>query len=151
MNQVVSVLLVQHQDLIWLLASLLAFLSLLITFQSVRKSKKGDFYQDTPWLLPLGIFVWGDGLILGPFWLVSGLLFFWLPWLFIARYILLFTAIRCGYEVVYWLTHQAAGKQYQPPLFRSIKWMDAQQSAILYQLLTTVWMFAALFGLFLLA
>lgn len=150
MNELVNLLLNQQQQLVWILAGLLVLVGVLTSYQSVHTSKKGDFYQDTPWLLPLGIFVWGDGLILGPFWLVSGLLFFWLPGLFIARYLLLFTAIRTGYEVVYWLTHQAAGKQYEPPLFRSVKWIDAQQSAILYQLLTTVWMFLALFGLFLL-
>ena len=40
-----------------------------------RLSKQGQFYSDVPKpLIGLGIFVWGDALILGPFWVISTML-----------------------------------------------------------------------------
>ena len=40
---------------------------------------------------------------------------------------------RSFYEVFYWLNHQAVKSEYNPPFFRKIKWMKANDSAILYQ------------------
>lgn len=130
-----------------ILASTVSIVGLVIIVCAIYFSKKGQFYSDTHLLIPLGIFVWGDGLVLGPFWFLSGLLFSQLDLLFILRYVLLFWAIRSGYEVVYWLTHQASRHEYEPPLFRNISWLNAQQGAILYQLMTTLGLFFSLFGL----
>jgi uncharacterized membrane protein len=124
----------------------LVILGIIITYFSVIFSKKGQFYTDTHFLIPLGVFVWGDGLILGPFWIVSGVLFTQFSLLLMLRYVLLFWAIRTGYEVIYWITHQATKHEYQPPLFRNVSWLDTQQSAILYQVLNTVGMFLSLFA-----
>jgi hypothetical protein len=125
----------------------LVLLGLVITFLAVQKSKTDQFYSDTFWLIPLGVFVWGDGLILGPFWLISGLLFLKMSTLWILRYLLVFVAIRSSYEVVYWLNQQAANSKYQPPLFRNVSWLSAQQTAILYQLINTLALFGAVMGL----
>jgi hypothetical protein len=126
---------------------LVCVLGLGIFFTAIKRCQNHCFYQDTHWLIPLGIFVWGDALILGPFWAISGLIFTQLSQIWVIRYLLLFASIRGGYEVIYWLNHQAVGKDYHPPLFRRFKWIDSQQSAILYQLVTTLWLFGSIFGL----
>jgi hypothetical protein len=113
---------------------LLTGLSALITFLAIQKGRH-HFYSDTPWLAPLGIFVWGDALILGPFWLVSSLLFFEFSLLMIWRYFLIFVCFRSAYEVIYWINHQVVKKEYCPPLFRRVSWLGSQEAAILYQLM----------------
>lgn len=125
----------------------LLLIAAVVFFLSLEKSKKNGFYADTPWLIPLGIFVWGDGLILGPLWMVSALVFYWLSPLNILRYFLLFFAIRSSYEVIYWINHQVAKKDYRPPLFRHISWLGANEAAILYQLLNMSWVVLNLAGL----
>lgn len=102
---------------------------------AIQKGKKGGFYTDTAGLLPLGIFVWGDALILGPFWMIAALLFTFLSPLEILRFFLIFFLVRALYEVVYWITHQVVKREYRPPLFRRIQWLQANEAAILYQLL----------------
>jgi hypothetical protein len=127
----------------------LSFLGLCISLLSFYLARKGQFYSDTHFLIPLGIFIWGDGLIFGPFWVISGLLFTQLASVFVVRYLLLFWVVRSGYEVAYWITHQAVASTYEPPLFRRVTWLNANQSAILYQLLNTLGLFFSLFGLLL--
>lgn len=140
-----------------LVVLLLCFFFLLWRY-AIKKCKQGQFYSDTPSLWLFGIFVWGDGLVLLPFWFV--LLLSWLLtaifWqelsagIILAGY-LIFVTVRSGYEVMYWLNHQAQNKTYQPPLFRHISWLGAHEAAILYQLMNTVQMTLALLGLWLLA
>ncbi len=127
----------------------LALVSGVIFWWSLKKSRNHQFYSDTFALSVLGIFVWGDGLILGPFWLFASLLFIVLSPLMITRFILLFYAIRFAFEVVYWINHQVAQKKYMPPLFRHISWLKPQEGAILYQILTTCVCLLATFGLLL--
>lgn len=120
----------------------ISLISLLIFVQAIRRCQKGCFYDDTFVFIPLGIYVWGDALILAPFWFLIGLGMLAAPFLavtpiFFARFYLLFLIIRSAYEVVYWINHQVAQKNYIPPLFRSFKWLGANESAILYQLLHT--------------
>jgi hypothetical protein len=100
-----------------------------------RKCRAGHFYGDTPVGFLLGIYVWGDALILAPFWCFSGLFFLFLPLLMILRYILIFFALRAAYEVIFWLNHQAVKDGYCPPLFRQVRWIKTNDAAILYQLL----------------
>ncbi len=119
----------------------LGLISALISLLSYKLAKNNQFYSDVP--LPLllsGIYVWGDGLVLGPFWLVSILLWYFLAYspTQVFRYFLLFLVIRSAYEIIYWLQHQMLKKDYIPPLFRRIKWLTAEQHGILYQLLHTV-------------
>ncbi len=122
---------------------LLTLFSLVVTAFAIRKSPK-QFYSDTPWLSPLGIFVWGDGLILGPFWTLSSILFLWFPRVMMWRYFLIFLSIRSAYEVIFWINHQVVRKEYSPPLFRRITWLSAQEAAILYQLMNTCQVILAL-------
>lgn len=121
----------------------------LITFFSYLRSKSNQFYSDTFLLLPFGVFVWGDGLILGPFWVLSGFFLHALSGYGKFQYVMIFFALRFFYEVIYWIVHQAASKSYRPPLFRNVTWLDAQQAAILYQLLNMIGVFVCLYAVFL--
>lgn len=113
----------------------LAAISAVIFWQAIIKAKTGNFFEDTLFLFPLGIYVWGDALILAPFWLISSTFFWFVPLVFILRFFLLFLVIRAAYETVYWINHQFAHKQYQAPLFRKVSWLGDHESAILYQVL----------------
>lgn len=127
-----------------IIASVLCIAGIVVGLVAKQKSQAGQFYSDTPWLWPLGVFVWGDGLILGPFWILSSLLFWWWPLVLIYRYFLLFVAIRSAYETIYWINHQVAKRDYEPPLFRRVTWIGSHEAAILYQLLNTVQVIVAL-------
>ncbi len=124
----------------YLLLALLFSGSLIIFFLAKAKARDGEFYTDVPRpLLTLGIFIWGDALVIAPFWLLSSvfLFVFQADVLNILRYTLLFWMIRSFYEVVYWINHQVAKKEYKPPLFRQISWLGSDEQGILYQLMNT--------------
>lgn len=117
---------------------ILAFiiLAILISVLALRKSKQNKFYTNTFVLNPLGIFVWGDGLVLGPFWAVSGIVW-WLLQLdieWIIKYVLVFWMIRSAYEVVYWIAHQSTDADYTPPTPPFLQHLDRNEIRILYQL-----------------
>lgn len=116
---------------------LLFLLSFFIFILSIGKVKKGHFYQDTFWLFFFGIYVWGDGLVLGPFWMISSIILFNTSVISAYRFLLIFFLVRSAGEVLYWLVHQASDRKYQPPLFRKITFLDDNQAAILYQLAHT--------------
>lgn len=122
--------------------------SLVVWLISFKKAKN-EFYSDVKWLFPLGIYVWGDALILAPFWLISAVIWMGVTPLFIFRYFLLFGALRSCYEVIYWINHQVVAKNYIPPLFRRWGWLAPNESAILYQLLHTCLVILYLFLLML--
>jgi hypothetical protein len=131
----------------WFLSLPLAVIAAGVSWLSWQRARKNQFYSDTPLLWPLGIFVWGDGMILGPFWVVSAIVMGFMPWMWVLRYLLVFYAIRAGYEVIYWINHQVAQREYRPPLFRRWSWIGANEAAILYQLLNTCQVVAAIVGL----
>lgn len=107
---------------------------------SFTKSKNDQFYSDVPKpLLLFGIYVWGDGLVLAPFWAASalGALIIRASSTQMYQYFLVFILVRSAYETVYWIGHQMAGKKYKPPHLRNVSWLDAEAQAILYQLFHT--------------
>jgi hypothetical protein len=116
-------------------AVVLFSLSVIVFIHGIQQSKKGNFYTDTPFLFPLGIFVWGDAIVLGLFWAVLALGSIAMSWMSILRVLFIFFALRSAFEVVYWLNQQAIHSEYMPPLFRRFHWLKAQDAAILYQLL----------------
>ena len=125
----------------------LVLIGIILTILAISKSRNNQFYSDTAWAWPLGIFVWGDALILGPFWSLTGLVSLWMQPIQILRFFLLFYTIRSAYEVVYWINHQVAQRDYQPPLFRNVSWLGANEAAILYQLLNTLVVVGSVFAL----
>lgn len=114
---------------------ILAAIAALLFFYCLGKVGRGEFYSDSFCLSVFGVYVYGDGLVLFPFWFLSGILFMFLPGLWIIRYLIIFFLTRSFFEVIYWLNHQAVEKEYKAPLFRKIKSLDSQTAAILYQLI----------------
>lgn len=121
----------------------------LISWRSWYQASKGNFYRETPWGWPLGIFVWGDGIVLGCWWALVGLSALWITPLWLWRIFLLFWMMRSGYEVMYWLNHQAVKSQEIPPLLRGVKWVSPNEAAILYQVGQMCVSVSALIGLLL--
>ncbi len=117
--------------------SILLFLTNLAIFSTSLKKAKKQFYTDTPWFVPFGIYVWGDGLVLAPFWMLASVIFWFLQLEQIAIFVLVFLVVRSAFEVVYWLNHQSVKSDYCPPLLKDVKWLDAEKVAILYQLTHT--------------
>lgn len=126
---------------------ILLIIASLITALAIYQLEKGRFFEDTQYLAFFGIYVWGDALIFGPFWIISAIIFFAIGIQNIIRYILLFFAIRAYFEVIYWLNHQAHDQQFQAPLFKRFKKIKARESAILYQLLNSITFFFCLISL----
>lgn len=118
------------------LLAIILVINIFIFVMAGKKSKK-NFYSDTFLFLPLGIYVLGDALILAPFWILSSLFLFFFSIENILKFILIFYTVRSFFEIIYWLNHQSVNSSYNPPLFRRIKWIKANESAILYQLIHT--------------
>lgn len=127
----------------------LIFVGLVIVIKSFLKLNDNKFFEDTPWLFILGIYIWGDGLVLGFFWLIMGLLTIFLPAIWLYRLVLIFFALRWFYEVIYWLNHQAHKRSFKPFFLQGKKTLPADQAAIVYQLIHLCLTTLALFGLWL--
>lgn len=103
-----------------------------------RKKITTDWFFSSPHpvIKPLGIYVKGDGLVLVPFLLLLGVLFF-----FSVRVGCLVTglffAIRGLGEMVYWLLQQFGPKTYRSMDF-GLKHVNNEGIYILYQLIATV-------------
>ena len=125
---------------------------LALTAISWWKIGQKKFYEDTPWLYPLSIYVWGDALVIGLFWAAVGVLASWLSWMWLVRLLLLFYGMRWFFETIYWLNHQAHEKTFIPWFLQKRKWLTADQAAIVYQVLhlcmTTLAWFGLIFSFF---
>ncbi|HOZ03375.1 MAG TPA: hypothetical protein PKX78_02670 [Candidatus Woesebacteria bacterium] len=93
------------------------FVNLLIFFKSWWEVvKKQNPFGLTPWMSWLGMFVWGDTLVIAPFWvlavLVSTIVHDWILFFLIAS---IFWSVRSLGEMVYWLNEQFAAKKRNPP------------------------------------
>lgn len=101
-----------------------------------ESSRKNNQFQETPWLLPWGIFVWADGLIFAPFWLgvfvVCLLLNDWKLFLLIYS---VFWAVRSLGETVYWLNEQfAVNHRNEPKNLRGYSLVKNDSVWFLYQI-----------------
>lgn len=111
-----------------------------IFFRSITKVRSGKFYSDTPELFWMGVYVWGDALVLAPAWtlgLLSAAIFGLNP-VQMLQWVLLFLLARSFFEVMYWLNHQAVKAEYCPPLLRNLRSLTPDAAAITYQLAHTV-------------
>lgn len=107
-----------------------------------HKASTQAFFEDSPLTLILGIYYWGQGLVIAPFWVLVGLMamFLLLP-LDLLRLYLLFHIFRSSYEILYWLTHKPSD-DLKPPLMGHLADITQGEHLILYQLaqLTLVFM-----------
>jgi hypothetical protein len=60
------------------------------------------------------------------------------------RYYLLFFMIRSFFEVVYWINHQVAQRDYIPPLPKWLSHLGPNEAAIVYQLVNMIWVIVSL-------
>jgi len=95
---------------------LLIITQLIIFAQAINQTRNGNVFRETHHLSWLGIFVWGDALIIAPFWILAsfigllnqnGNLFFLVG--------SLFWVIRSLGEVMYWLNQQFSNQKRNPP------------------------------------
>lgn len=102
------------QQIIVLLYALLCLGAFIKGFHEV-KNKKNSFGLANRWSL-LGVFVWGDAIVLGLFWLIACFIVLFLQdWYLFLLSISLFWVVRSAGEVIYWLNEQFAGKNRNPP------------------------------------
>ena len=77
---------------------------------------KNNSFGLTPYLLPFGIFVWGDAVIFGFFWLlVSGIILLLNNWILFLLVVSVFWVVRSLGETIYWLNQQFSKINRNPP------------------------------------
>lgn len=101
-----------------------------------QKIKQQKSFDETPLLSWLGIFVWGDTLIIGMFWVATsivGLIF--RKWVIFLLCVSVFWIVRSMGEIIYWISQQFSAKNRNPPerLF-GYKWVKNEAIWFLYQL-----------------
>lgn len=95
----------------------LGIISLIFLCKGLHEIKyRKNAYGLTPYLFFLGSFVWGDIIVLGPFWLaVSILSLFFNDWYLFLLIISIFWSVRSLGESIYWLNEQFAAKNRNLP------------------------------------
>jgi len=89
----------------------------------------------TPFLFPLGIFVWGDSIVFGAFWTIvtAGLLLTgdWLLFLLVFN---VFWLVRSVGETIYWFNQQFSTLNRNPPeKLPGSRWFDGDAIWFVYQ------------------
>lgn len=106
---------------------------------------KNNPFGLTPWLLPLGIFVWGDAMIFGLFWAFSAVLAWVLKdWYLFWLIFSVFWVVRGLGETVYWLNQQFSTIDRNP--FQKIlggKFFNNDSIWFVYQI---IWQCVMVFG-----
>lgn len=84
----------------------------------------------------IGIFVWGDAVVLAPFWLVTSLITLYLKdWYMFLLIISIFWVVRSAGEVIYWISEQFSDKHRNPPqTLKFYKFFNSDAIWFVYQL-----------------
>ncbi len=143
--------------LIWqqVIISIFACFSFIIWLIGLyRSSQQQKAYQDTWLLYWMGIFVWGDAVWFGLFWLLAGLFCLLISdWLLFLLIWSVFWLIRSAGETIYWFNQQFSNIKREPPedlpLFNLFKndavWFGYQtfhQCLTIVSLITTIYLAA---------
>lgn len=90
--------------------------SVLFFIKSLRETRnKKNVYGLTTYLFFLGAFVWGDMVVLGPFWIIVALISLnQNSWYLFLLFLSIFWTIRSLGETIYWLNEQFAGTKRNP-------------------------------------
>lgn len=96
---------------------LLGLFSVWVTLRAWKESiSKNNPYGLTKFLFLMGIFVWGDGLVIGPFWLLSSIFCFLIKdWLLFWLIVSAFWFVRSVGETIYWFNQQFSSVIREPP------------------------------------
>lgn len=101
-------------SLLFLASFVLSLIIFVLGLIKTIKDKKAFF--PTPYLFFLGIFVWGDAVILGLFWMIFFLSTYFLKNYFLFLFIVsLFWLVRSLGEIIYWLNQQFSPLKRNPP------------------------------------
>lgn len=77
---------------------------------------KNNYFGLSYMLIPLGAFVWTDGVVFGLFWTIASIVMLILNQFFISLLIFsLFWTVRSAGEVIYWFLEQFASRKRNPP------------------------------------
>lgn len=100
-----------------------------------RSSLQNKVFAETPWLLWLGIFVWGDAIIIGGFWFLVAVITGWLQdWLLFLLCVSIFWLVRSFGETIYWLLEQFSSLTRNPPKnLWGYQWIKSEALWFLYQ------------------
>lgn len=84
----------------------------------------------------LGIFVWGDALVIAPLWILTSLLSLFLgDWILFCLIASIFWSVRSLGEVIYWLNEQfAAKKRNQPHTLVGFSLVKSEAIWFIYQI-----------------
>lgn len=87
--------------------------------------------------LPLGVFVWGDALVLGVFWAGASTVLWWQQdWRLFGLVVSAFWAVRSFGEVVYWLNRQFSVAEREPAEQHILyRWVQSDAVWFLHQLI----------------
>ena len=78
--------------------------------------RKKNAYRETPFLFLAGIFVWGDAVIFGPFWIIAAFWCYWMKdWVLFVLVVAVFWVVRSLGETIYWLNQQFSTIERNPP------------------------------------
>ena len=95
----------------FVLYSMICFL-----LSSYHTRKKNNYFGLTPWFVPLGSFVWADGVMLGLFWTATSIaLLITANWPLAILVYSLFWTVRSSGEIIYWIHEQFATKKRNLP------------------------------------
>lgn len=87
-----------------------------IFLKAIYEIKKRNPYGLTKYLFFVGAFVWGDVLVIAPFWVIVTFISLLInSWFLFLLFISLFWVIRSLGETIYWLNEQFAFKKRNPP------------------------------------
>lgn len=95
---------------------LLLLINILLFFSGIYHCRKGNSFGLIRKFSFLGIFVWGDALILSLFWSVTAVICLWLQdlWLFLSI-VSIFWLVRSVGETFYWFLQQFASEKRDAP------------------------------------
>jgi hypothetical protein len=116
--------------------SLVVLVGTVLSAAALRAVRRGKFFDEVFWGWPLGMYVWGDVVVLAPAWAIAGAVALLTRpnTHLVVSWFIVFHTLRSAYEVIYWLNHQATEKTFVPPLFRSQTVLSPEASAIIYQM-----------------
>lgn len=103
-----------EQEILLLLYGCVSLLAAVAGY--VNAVRKRNVFGLTPHLIPLGIFVWGDAVLLGTFGVIASLVLYNLHnwWLAVTAWAV-FWVVRSHGETVYWLNQQFSPLERNPP------------------------------------
>lgn len=83
------------------LGLLLTIFMFVVFVHAVEKLKYGEFNDSSWWLMSFGIYIWGQGVLLAPFWILFGVacIFWWTPATALSAYIW-FHVVRSLVEIL---------------------------------------------------